>query len=111
MRVAKEYVSCETLRLDSLRQLLQIQLLLERLDRYFLEENDVVITVILQAHVAEVGPRTALRLEIELARGHRIAVLVVGDFHAVQSHDRARSIQRDVHGVPLRPRLPRMRNQ
>ncbi len=39
----------------------------------FLEEDDVVVAVILQADVAEIGARAALRLEIEFARRDGIA--------------------------------------
>jgi len=35
-------------------------LFLQRLDRYFLEKHNVIVAVILQPHIAEVGPRAVL---------------------------------------------------
>src|SRR6266849_5155347 len=55
--------------------------LLQRLQRYFLEEDDVVVAVILQAHVAFVGTAAALRLEVKLFLGNGLALGVGGDFY------------------------------
>src|SRR5579872_1183574 len=85
---------------------LRALLLLQRFNGYFLEEHDVVVAMVLQTEITEVGPWTALRFEVKLALRDRVAVLVVRNFHAVQHDDGARAVQRDVHGVPLGPRFP-----
>src|SRR2546425_818026 len=58
------------------------ELLLQFLDRDFLEEHDITVTVILQADVALQGSRTKLRFKVELARRHWIAFGVVGHLDA-----------------------------
>src|ERR1700687_5798294 len=75
--------------------------LVQRLDTDFLEEDDVIVAVILEADVALVGPRAMLRLKIELALGHRLAFGVVGDGDVIEDHDRAWTIKRNEHGIPL----------
>src|ERR1051325_3092852 len=82
------------------------RLLFQRLDRHFLEEHNVIVAMILQSEPAEGRPPPTLRLEIELLVPHRIALFVVRHFLAVYGDNRAVPIQRDLHGVPLRTRLP-----
>ena len=52
---------------------------MEGLDGDFFEKDDVVVAVVLQANVAFVGAQAVLRLEIEFARGNRLAFGVIGD--------------------------------
>ncbi len=73
----------------------------QRFYRDFLEEDYVVIAVVLQANVAVGWPWAALRFEIEFLFGHGLALGVVGDFDVVDCDNRARAIERDLHGVPL----------
>src|SRR5712692_1858717 len=80
---------------------------MKRLQRYFLEENDVVVAVILQAHVAFVGAAATLGLEVKLFLGNWLAFGVVGDFHIVEYYDGMRAVESDEHGVPLRAGLAR----
>src|SRR5579864_4416484 len=83
------------------------QLLLQRLDRDFLEIDDVVTCLVLQADVAFV--RTAARVGFvrEFPGMGGLAFGVVGYLDAVQHDDGARAVERDVHSVPLRTRLAR----
>src|SRR5713226_4772911 len=74
---------------------------MKRLQRYFLEKNDVVVAVILQAHVAFVGTAAALGLEVKLFFGNGLALGVVGDFYVVEDDDGMRAVEGDEHGVPL----------
>lgn len=76
-------------------------LLRQRSDGDFLKENDVVVAMIPEADVAFQRTRTSLRLEAELPGGHGLAFRVIGYFDAVQVDDGVRSVQRDLHGVPL----------
>src|ERR1035438_5993174 len=85
--------------------------LLERLDGNFLEEYDVVVAVILQPEIAQSRTRATLRLEAELPLRHGIAFLIVRHLDSVQHHDRAWTIQRDLHRVQLRPRFPCLRQR
>src|SRR5713101_3342708 len=80
---------------------------MKRLQRYFLEENDVVVAVILQAHVAFVGAAAALGFKVELFLGHGLALGIVGDLHIVEDDDGVRAVKSDEHGVPLRAGLAR----
>src|SRR6266849_2441364 len=75
--------------------------LFQRLNADFLEKDDVVIAVILEADVALERARAMLRLEIEFALGDGLAFGVVSDGDVVKHHDGARSIEGDEHGVPL----------
>src|SRR5713101_6801376 len=75
--------------------------LFQRLNADFLEKDDVVVAVILQADVALERARAMLRLEIEFALRDGLAFGVVGDGDIVKHHNGARSIEGDEHGVPL----------
>src|SRR6266480_2070618 len=75
--------------------------LFQRLNAYFLEKDDVVVAVILQADIALVGARAMLRLEIEFALRNGLAFGVVGDRDVVKDDDGVRTIERDDHGIPL----------
>src|SRR6266481_1429252 len=74
---------------------------MQRLDADFLEKDDVVVAVILEADVALIGANAGLRFEIEFALGDGLAFGVVGDGDVVENDDRARAIERDDHGIPL----------
>src|SRR5437879_6070141 len=80
-------------------------LLLEHLYGNFLEENDVFVAVVLQADVAIVRTRPALRLEVELFGRDWVTLGVIRDLHAIEKDYRVRSVQRDLHRVPLGARL------
>src|SRR5579864_7240729 len=84
-----------------------VALLVQLLDRDFLEEHDVFVAVILQADVAFQGSRAAMGFKIELSLRYRIAFGKVGDFDAVQHDHCVWAVQGDLHGVPLRPWFPR----
>src|SRR5260370_25505139 len=75
--------------------------LFQRLNADFLEKDDVVVAVILQADVALDRARAMLRLEIEFALRDGLAFGVVGDGDIVKDNDGARAIECDDHGVPL----------
>src|SRR5947208_2594353 len=75
--------------------------LMQRLDADFLEKDDVVVAVILEADVTLVGPSAALRFEIEFAFGNGLPFRVVGDGDIVKNNDGARAVERNDHGVPL----------
>src|SRR5204863_8195789 len=79
--------------------------LMQRLDADFLEKDDVVVAVILEADEALVGASAALRFEIEFALGNGLAFGVVRDGDIVKNNDGARAVERDDHGVPLRTGL------
>src|ERR1017187_997810 len=81
-------------------------LLRQRSDGDFLKENDVVVAMIPEADVAFQRTRTSLRLEAELPGRHGLAFRVIGYFDAVQVDDGVRSVQRDLHGVPLGTGFP-----
>src|SRR5258708_2744731 len=76
-------------------------LLLQLLDRDFLEVHDIGFAVILQADVAFQRPRAMLWLKVELALRHRVTFGVVRDFYAIQDNDSVRSVECDLHRVPL----------
>ena len=82
--------------------------LFQRLDADFLEKDDVVVAVILEADVALVGASAPLRFEIEFALGNRLALGVVGGFYIVQEDHGVRAVQCDDHGVPLGTGLARL---
>src|SRR2546430_16833567 len=84
----------------SLAKLPQNQLL-QRLDADFLEKDDVVVAVILQANPAFVRTAAALRLEIEFAFGNGLALGVVSKFDSVEVEDSMRAIEGDDHGGPF----------
>src|SRR5215472_4882862 len=67
----------------------------------FLEEDDIVVAVILQAKPANERSATTPGLEVELFRRHRIAFSVVGDLHAIEHDDGVWAVEHDLHGVPL----------
>src|SRR5207245_8090444 len=73
----------------------------------FFEENYVCVTVILQAEISLIGPRSTLWLKIEFLRRHWIALGVFGDLHAIEYDGCRRAIQGNFHGVPLGTRLAR----
>src|SRR3979490_1120543 len=77
-----------------------IETLLQRLGADFLEKDDVVIAVILEADVALERTRAMLRFEIKFALGDRLAFGVVGNGDIVENHDGAWAIESDYHGVP-----------
>ena len=56
---------------------------LQHLDCDFLEEHDVVVAMILQADVAFLRTRPALRFKVEFSGGDRITLGELGHFHAV----------------------------
>ena len=60
-----------------------IALLWKRLDRHFLEKDNVVVAMVLKSEVAFVRPRTTLRFEIKLLLGDGLAFGVVGHFNAI----------------------------
>src|SRR6266702_4538666 len=80
-------------------------LLLQGPDRDFLEEDDVVHAVVLEPEVPLAGTWAALGLEVELTRRHRLAFRVVGHLHPVDQDHRSRSVEGDLHRVPLRAGL------
>src|SRR5207245_2326160 len=75
--------------------------LVQRLDADFLEKDNVVVAVILQAHIALVGARAALRFEIIFVFGDGLALGVIGDGDIIENDDGARAVEGDDHGVPL----------
>src|SRR5580704_16711409 len=84
------------------------ELFLQHLERNFFEKYDVILTVILEADVAFLRTRPTFRLKREFLGWHRIALGELRHFHPVQHDGRVRAIQRDFHGVPLRPGFTRM---
>src|SRR2546427_4074548 len=70
-------------------------------DRDLLEVDHVVVAVVLEADVAFVGPASPIGLVGLFLGWHGFAFGVVRDLHAVQYDDRVRSVQRNLHGVPL----------
>src|SRR5437899_1002636 len=74
---------------------------MQRLDADFLEKDDVIVAMILEADVAFVGTSAALRFEIEFAFGNGLAFGVVGDGDIVENNNGARAIERNDHGIPL----------
>src|SRR5947207_15882393 len=75
--------------------------LMQRLDADFLEKDDVVVAVILEADVALVGASAPLRFEIEFALGNGLALGVVGDVYIVQEDHGVGAVQCDDHSVPF----------
>src|ERR1700674_3034871 len=71
----------------------------------FLEENNVVVAVILQAKIAFEGPWPTLWFKIKFPIWYRIAFGIVRNFHSVENHDAVRTVQSYLHRVPLRSRL------
>src|SRR5579871_394848 len=86
-------------------------LLLQWLDRHFLEKYDVVVTVILQADPSEVRPWPALWFKVKFPLGDGITIFVIVDLYAVEHDEGARTVECDVHRVPLRTGLPRVLHQ
>jgi len=84
-------------------------LFFQHLERDFLEIYSV--SVVLQADVAFVRARSALWLEIEVPRWNRVAFFIFRDLHAIQNDDRSRTIQCDLHCVPLRTGLAGFRER
>src|SRR6267154_6635288 len=78
---------------------------MQRLQCNFFEEHDVVVAVILQAHVTFVGASATLRLKVKFLFWNRLAFDVVGDLRIVEDNDGVWAIQRNDHGVPLGARL------
>src|ERR1700730_8289857 len=75
--------------------------LTEWLQSYFLEKDDVVVAVILQAHVAFVGATATLRLEVKFFLGNGLVLRGVGDIDVVEDDHGVRAVESDEHGVPL----------
>src|SRR5580704_15925931 len=73
----------------------------QRPDRDFLEKHDVVVAVILQADIAFEWTRPSLRLKAERLGTHGLTFGVIRYFDAIQKDDGMRTVQRDLHRVPL----------
>src|SRR5579863_1558797 len=82
-------------------------LLLQRLDRDFLEIDNVVACLVLQADVAFVRTAAGVGFVREFPGMGGLAFGVVGYLDTVQHDDGPRAVERDVHGVPFRTRLAR----
>src|SRR5437667_8114587 len=65
------------------------------------EVDHVVVAVVLKAEVALVGAASPIGLVGLFLGRHGLAFGIVRDLDAVHHDDRARSIQRNLHGVPL----------
>src|SRR5271167_270947 len=85
--------------------MISLQLFFQHLDRDFFEEYYVIIAMILQADVAILRARSALRLEVEFLGGYGIALSEISHLHPVQNDNGVRAIQGNFHGVPLRSGL------
>src|SRR6185437_16467706 len=85
--------------------------LLKRAERYFLEEDDIVIAVILQTKESKFGPSAAFRLIGKFLGWNGLSLCVVGDLYAVHGHDGVRPVESDIHCVPLRPGFARPRQR
>src|SRR6266850_4220903 len=72
-----------------------IGLLRQRFHRDFFEKHNVIVAMILQAHVPFTGSSPALRLEVKLAFGNRLALRVVRDLHTIQNHRRVGAVESD----------------
>src|SRR5258708_38845025 len=76
--------------------------------RDFFEINNVVLTVILDTEIPAVRAPSPLWLIIELPIRHGLSFAVIRHLHPVHKYDGSRSLEADIHRIPLGPRLPRL---